>query len=98
MISTSPIAEDGSVTASSAAVELQNVSKLYDSFAALRQVSCSFTAGGLHVLLGENGAGKSTLMRLIAGLVTPSSGSIRVLGSPPEGVRAQIAYMSHAPM
>src|SRR5882757_3333288 len=98
MISTSPIAEDRSVTAPPAAVELQSISKLYGTFAALRQVNCSFTSGGLHVLLGENGAGKSTLLRLIAGLVTPSSGSVKVLGSPPADVRERIAYMSHAPM
>ncbi len=80
------------------AVELENVSRLYGSFAALRCVSCSFAVGGMHTLLGENGAGKSTLLRMVAGLVTPTSGVVRVLGAKPEQNRHRVAYMSHAAM
>lgn len=40
------------------AVQVELVSKLYGSFAALKRVSCSFATGGFHVLLGPNGAGK----------------------------------------
>ena len=80
------------------AATLQNVSRLYGNFAALKRVSCEFLPGGFHVLLGPNGAGKSTLLRVIAGLVTPSSGSVEVLGGDPQEQRARIAYMSHAPM
>src|ERR1035441_1574451 len=42
---------------------LDQVSKLFGSFAALRQVSLSLQSGRCYVLLGENGAGKSTLLR-----------------------------------
>lgn len=84
--------------ASLAAVTVQDVSKLYGSFAALRHVSCEFAAGSFHVLLGPNGAGKSTLLRTIAGLMTPSAGTVRVFGQEPTIVRARMAYMSHAPM
>ena len=80
------------------AVELVDVSRLYGGFAALRRVTCSFAAGGMHTLLGENGAGKSTLLRVAAGLVTPTAGTVRVLGGTPADNRHRIAYMSHAAM
>ena len=80
------------------AVQVRIASKLYGSFAALKRVSCSFAAGGFHVLLGPNGAGKSTLLRLIAGLLTPSAGTVTTLGDSPHSRRDRIAYMSHAPM
>jgi ABC-type multidrug transport system ATPase subunit len=79
------------------AAETVAVSKLFGSFAALRQVTCSFARGGLHVILGENGAGKSTLIRILAGLSTPTAGSVRALAA--EGVAPRgVAYMSHASM
>jgi ABC-type multidrug transport system ATPase subunit len=80
------------------AASVSDLSKLYGSFAALRRVSCDFAAGGFHVLLGPNGAGKSTLLRALAGLLTPTSGTIVTLGGSPHAVHARMAYMSHAPM
>ena len=80
------------------AVEVREVSRIYGDFAALRRVTCSFAPGGLHVLRGGNGAGKSTLLRVIAGLITPSSGTVRVLDGSPDQARTRLAYMSHAPM
>jgi len=78
---------------------IDQVSKLFGSFAALRQVTVSFDAGRCYVLLGENGAGKSTLLRILAGLLRPSFGTVRVFGNAqPHQVRARIGYMSHAPM
>lgn len=86
------VAEKGAV------VHVQNVSKLYGAFAALRYVTTSFTAGRCYVILGENGAGKSTLLRTIAGLIRPTLGSISVFGTEPQEQRHRIGYMSHAPM
>ncbi len=78
---------------------LQQVSKLFGSFAALRQVTVDLEPGRCYVLLGENGAGKSTLLRILAGLLRPSYGTVRVFGdSEPQQERARIGYMSHAPM
>jgi heme ABC exporter ATP-binding subunit CcmA len=78
---------------------LDQVSKLFGSFAALRQVSLNLEHGRCYVVLGENGAGKSTLLRILAGLLHPSHGTVRAFGdSEPQQVRARIGYMSHAPM
>lgn len=80
------------------AAEVDGLSRIYGGFAALKRVSCSFAAGGFHVLLGPNGAGKSTLLRVLAGLITPSSGTVKTLGGLPFDQRHRMAYMSHAPM
>ena len=83
---------------------LDQVSKLFGSFAALRQVSIDLEPGRCYVLLGENGAGKSTLLRILAGLLRPSFGTVRVFGTAktggvePHDARERIGYMSHAPM
>lgn len=80
-------------------VQLESLSKLYGSFVALRKISLDFHPGRCYVLLGENGAGKSTLLRVIAGLLKPTHGKIRVFdASRPSDVRDRIGYMSHAPM
>ena len=78
---------------------LESISKLFGSFAALRQVSVDLEPGKCYVLIGENGAGKSTLLRILAGLLRPTSGKITVFGNnEPQEVRERIGYMSHAPM
>ena len=84
---------------STTSARLDQVSKLFGSFAALRQVSVELEAGLCYVLLGENGAGKSTLLRILAGLLRPSFGTVQVFGGlDPHQERARIGYMSHAPM
>jgi heme ABC exporter ATP-binding subunit CcmA len=78
---------------------LDQVSKLFGSFAALRQVSVNLEPGRCYVLIGENGAGKSTLLRILAGLLRPSFGTVKVFGDQePHDARDRIGYMSHAPM
>ncbi len=79
-------------------VSLQSVSKIYGSFAALRNVSTTFATGSCTVILGENGAGKSTLLRIIAGLITPTRGSVTVYSGSPHQQRHRMAYMSHSAM
>jgi ABC-type multidrug transport system ATPase subunit len=79
-------------------VELDHVSRLYGSFVALREITVTLAAGSSVVMLGENGAGKSTLLKVIAGLVSPTYGSVSVFGEGPREQRGRIAYMSHATM
>jgi len=94
MTAQSPEAEQTALCAS-----VQQVSKLFGSFAALRQVSVDFEPGRCYVLLGENGAGKSTLLRILAGLLRPTMGKVTVFDQhEPHDARERIGYMSHAPM
>jgi heme ABC exporter ATP-binding subunit CcmA len=85
-----------------ALVTLDNVSRLFGRFPALRKISIGLTPGRCYVLLGENGAGKSTLLRILAGLLEPTLGTARMFtnGQPAKipDQRARIGYMSHAPM
>jgi ABC-type multidrug transport system ATPase subunit len=81
-----------------AAARLHGVSKLYGTFAALRNVTVEFAPGSSTVVLGDNGAGKSTLLRLIAGLIAPSRGTVSVFAGSPQTHRRRIAYMSHDAM
>lgn len=86
-------------TSSALCARVDQISKLFGSFAALRQVSADLELGRCYVLLGENGAGKSTLLRILAGLLHPTHGSVKVFGGlDPHEARERIGYMSHAPM
>jgi ABC-type multidrug transport system ATPase subunit len=78
------------------AVTLQQITKLFGRFAALRNVTAEFPAGRLYAVLGENGAGKSTLLRMMAGLSRPSQGDVRVFGEDPREAHARLGYMSHS--
>ena len=66
------------------AVSFQNVSKTYRTsrgdFQALRSVSFDIEPGEFFGLLGPNGAGKTTLISILAGLASPTSGRVTVLG------------------
>lgn len=56
---------------------VENLTKKFGSFTALKDLSMTFPAGKVTCLLGPSGCGKTTLMRIIAGLETPTSGVIR---------------------
>jgi heme ABC exporter ATP-binding subunit CcmA len=77
---------------------IEDVSKLFGRFAALRHVSTTLERGRCYLLLGENGAGKSTLLRVLAGLLRPTLGRVAVLGDAAAAMRGRIGYMSHAAM
>jgi heme exporter protein A len=84
------------------AIELRGLRRDYGERAALRGVDLSLAAGESLAVLGPNGAGKTTLLRLLATLLRPSGGEVRVLGArlPDEAwkVRGQIGFLSHEPL
>jgi ABC-type Mn2+/Zn2+ transport system ATPase subunit len=85
-----------SAPAGPAVVALRDVSAWYGETPALEQVSLEVTAGSLVAVVGPNGAGKSTLLKLIAGVIKPHSGVVRVFGGPPGESGRRIAYVPQA--
>ena len=71
-------------------VELEHVFIQFDDLQVLRDVSVQIYRGEYVVLHGDTGCGKSTILRLIAGLLNPTQGSVRVAG---EDVQAGVAAM-----
>lgn len=61
-------------------LQLQNVSKRYGDFVALHPTDLTCATGQTTVLLGPSGCGKSTILRLIIGLLEPSTGKVLVAG------------------
>jgi len=61
-------------------VSLEKATKTYGGIAALAEANFELYPGEIHALVGENGAGKSTLCKLIAGVIAPSEGLLRVDG------------------
>ena len=58
----------------------QNVSRRFGALTAVDAVSFRLAAGGIAGLVGSDGAGKTTLLRMVAGMIAPSAGAIRVAG------------------
>ena len=63
-------------------LRMEGISKRYGGVRALHRADLSVSAGSIHALLGENGAGKSTLIKILAGVVAPDEGEIRLDGQP----------------
>ena len=80
------------------AVEIRDLTKRFGAFTAVDGISLSVAEGEIFGFLGANGAGKSTTIRMICGLLAPTSGTALVLGidvaQDPEGVKRRIGYMS----
>jgi ABC-2 type transport system ATP-binding protein len=71
-------------------VEIQNLSKNFGAKQVVENVSFSIERGEILGLLGPNGAGKTTTIHMILGLITPSSGHIRIFGKSMETDREEI--------
>jgi heme exporter protein A len=85
-----------------AAVQVEGLSRHYGEREALDDVSLSLQEGQTLVVFGPNGAGKTTLLRVLATLLRPHSGEVRVLGSRLPGdawaVRGRIGLLGHEPL
>lgn len=75
-------------------LECNYISKYYMNKTAVNHVTLSLQPGKIYALLGSNGSGKSTFMKMISGLIKPSTGTITLDGTP-VGVetKKRIAYM-----
>lgn len=71
-------------------VEVDKLTKSYGSFRAVHDVSFGLEEGEIVGLLGPNGAGKSTTILMMLGLISPSSGSVRIFGRDMERHREEI--------
>ena len=83
-------------------LRLRGAGRRYGERAALRDVSLELAAGQTLVVFGPNGAGKTTLLRMLATLLRPHAGEVRVLGHelPDDGyaVRGRIGFLGHEPL
>lgn len=61
-------------------IELSQLTKRYGKFTAVAGIDLRIPKGELYGLLGPNGAGKTTTMRMIAGILQPTSGTVRIAG------------------
>jgi ABC-2 type transport system ATP-binding protein len=80
------------------AIEVVNLTRRFGDFVAVNGVTFDVAPGEIFGFLGANGAGKSTTIRMLCGLLAPTSGSARIGGvdvvHDPEGVKRRIGYMS----
>jgi len=82
-------------------IAVQNLVKIYGRFKAVDDVSLNIEPGEIHGFLGPNGAGKTTTMRMIAGLLKPTSGRILVnnhdLEREPEAAKGSLGFIPDRP-
>lgn len=79
-------------------IQTDHLTKQFGSFKAVDAISFNVRAGEIFGFLGANGAGKTTALKMLTGLLRPTSGQARVagvdVGLNPEGVKRRIGYMS----
>jgi ABC-2 type transport system ATP-binding protein len=87
-----PPSSDGA--ASAPLLVCEHLTKEYGGLLALRDLNLTLPKGKIIALLGPNGSGKTTLIKIIAGLLVPSSGEVRILGCKPgAATKAAVSYL-----
>ena len=61
-------------------IEINNITKTFDDYTAIKDLSFTVNESSLYGLVGYNGAGKTTLLKIIAGVYLPDSGDVRLNG------------------
>ena len=91
----------GAVSLPENEIEITNLTKTYGKVVALNNVSLEVSAGEILGLLGPNGAGKSTLMKIVVGILRPTTGYVKVGGSDvakePEAAKRNVGYLPENP-
>ncbi len=88
-----PDPEDAAPVAS-AIIEVEGIHKIYNgAVTALENIHLEFNRGELTSLLGPSGCGKTTLLKILAGLLKPTSGEVRVNGKPVTGPGPERAFV-----
>jgi heme ABC exporter ATP-binding subunit CcmA len=78
------------------AIRVENVTKFFGDFPAVRSVSFDLPRGAVLALLGRNGAGKTTMLNMLAGISSPSKGSIEIGGTVNEvDRRRKVGFLGH---
>jgi len=79
-------------------IEAQNLSKTYGKQSAVEDLNFRLEEGQIVGFLGPNGAGKSTTLKMLLGLIQPSSGSVQIDGKDPQdqaiSLKKQIGYLA----
>jgi ABC-2 type transport system ATP-binding protein len=82
-------------------IEVAGLTKLYDAFAAVRDLSFTVRPGDVLGLVGPNGAGKTTTLRCVAGIIPPSGGRVSIAGrdllADPIGAKRELAFFPDEP-
>lgn len=78
-------------------LQVSDLSKMYGSHKAADSITFELAEGTSTALIGPNGAGKTTTLSMLAGLVTPTNGSILFRGKPKPDIRASIGYLPQYP-
>jgi len=85
-------------TAETPAVRVASLKKAYDDIEAIREVSFDVSNGEFLSVLGPSGCGKSTLLMMIAGLIVPTRGEIRVKDAVVDGPRREVGMVFQTPV
>ena len=82
-------------------IEIQNLTKIYGDFTAVDCISLTVRPGEIFGFIGPNGAGKTTTIKMIGGILAPTSGSVTIggidMGTAPEAAKRKIGFIPDRP-